>query len=76
MNQPVAVVAPGVVLAGVRAAALGSVERGVQRHRRLADHVVEFEGVDEIGVPDQRPVGDREIGDAVVDRGQLPQPCR
>ena len=58
---PVLVVALGVILARVRAAALGSVEGGMEHDRRLSDQIVELERLDEIGVPDHRAVGNGEV---------------
>jgi hypothetical protein len=57
----------------VGAAALGAVERGIEHHRRLAQQIVELERLDEIAVPDQRAVGDGEVGEALGDLGHLTQ---
>src|SRR5271167_4348259 len=72
--EPVLVVALGVILAGVRAAALGAVEGGVERDRRLPDQIVELERLEEIGVPDHRAVGDAEVVEGPRHLGHLAQP--
>ncbi len=59
--HPVLVVALGKVLARMRAAAFGAVERRIHGDHRLRDQVVEFERLDQVGVPDQRAVGDLDV---------------
>jgi len=61
--EPVLVVTLGVVLAGVRAAALCTVVGGLEHDGGLPDQIVELERLDEIGVPDHRPVGHGEIAE-------------
>ena len=67
MLHPVLVVAIGEVLARMRAAAFGAVERRVHGDHRLHDEVVELERLDQVGIPDQRTVGDLDVGHRVVD---------
>src|SRR5437762_11655041 len=52
--EPAAVVALRKILAGVRAAALGAIGGRVDGGRRLQQQVLELEGLDEIGVPDEK----------------------
>ena len=56
--HPVDVVALGKILARMRAAAFVAVARALHRDHRLHDQVVVFERLDQVGVPDQRAVGD------------------
>src|SRR3546814_11011933 len=57
MLQPVGVVAGRVVLARMGAAALGAVARRFHGHLGLEHQVVQFQRLDQVGVPDQRAVG-------------------
>jgi hypothetical protein len=72
--ERVLVVALGVILASVRAAALGALQGGMERDRRLADQIVELERLDEIGVPDHRTVGDGEVVEGPRDLGDAAYP--
>ena len=56
--HPVDVVAVGIVLARMRAAAFLAVGGAGHRDGGLHDQVVVFERLDQVGVPDQRAVGD------------------
>ena len=60
--HPVLVVALGEILAGMRAARFLPVERAFHGDHGLADQVVELEGLEEIGVPDQGAVRDLDVG--------------
>src|SRR6516165_1592195 len=64
---PVPVIAFGVVLACMGAAALCPVLGRVQGYNRLLQQVLEFERFDEVGVPDHRAIGDAEIGETAGD---------
>src|ERR1700740_403714 len=59
--EPVLVVALGMVLARVRAAALGTVGGRVDRGARLQPRVFALEGLDEVAVPDERAVADAHV---------------
>ena len=59
--QPFLVVAIAEVFARVRAAAFLAIRGRVHRDERLAQQVVEFERLDQIGIPDQRAVGNLHI---------------
>src|SRR5205823_1442670 len=69
--EPVLVVALRVILARMCAAALGAVSGGMEHDRRLPDQIVELERLDQIGVPDHRAIGDREITEGLRDLGHL-----
>src|SRR5215471_5402509 len=71
--EPVAVVALRIILSRVGAAALAAVERGMEDNRRLADQVVELERLDEVGVPDQRAIGDNDITQGFADNPHFAQ---
>src|SRR5262249_38140202 len=64
---PVLVVALGEILSRVRAAAFGAVARGIHGDYGLRDQVVELERLDQVRVPDQRAVGDLDVGHAGID---------
>ena len=68
--HPVLVVAIREVLAGVRAAALGAVRRRGHGGDRLVHEVVELQRLDQVGVPDHRAVGDRDVRQAAPDLRQ------
>src|SRR5271169_2624693 len=63
--HPVLVVAIGEILARMRAAAFGAVDRGVHGDHGLLDQIGEFQRLDQVGIPDQRAVGDVHVGNAV-----------
>src|SRR5215472_1034347 len=63
--HPVPVVAFRVILAGMRAATLGPVFGGVQRDNGLLEQILQLQRLDQVGVPDHRPVGDAELAKAV-----------
>ena len=65
MLEPVFVIAVRVVLAGVGAAALLAGRGRGQRGHGLAQQVFELQRFDQIGVPDQRAVGDFHRGEAL-----------
>src|SRR6185295_1016177 len=60
--HPVLVVAVGEILARMRAAALGAVRRRLHGDDRLGDEIVELQRLHQVGIPDQRPVGDADVG--------------
>src|SRR5580704_953221 len=69
--HPVHVIALRKILARVRAAALGAVGGRMNGGARLQQQVLQLEGLDEIGVPDERTVADMHIGEGCEG---LPQP--
>src|SRR5262249_60242165 len=72
--EPVAVVALRKVFTGMRTAAFGPVEGGMQGHGSLIDQVVELERLDEVSIPDKRAVSDDQITKRVGDRSHFAQP--
>ena len=62
MLHPVFIVTVGVILAGVPAPAFLAVRRCVHGHHRLADQIIQLQTFHQIGIPDQRAVGDADIG--------------
>src|SRR3989440_13026182 len=74
--EPVTVVALREILAGVRAAALGAIRRRVDGGRGLQQQVLELEGLDEIGVPGERAVGDAYVGEGSESRPGPLDPLR
>jgi hypothetical protein len=56
------------------AAAFGAVARGVEHDRRLSDQIVELQCLDEIGIPYQRAIADREVVHSIADRRQFARP--
>src|SRR5437016_7271341 len=68
--EPGAVVALREILAGVRAAALGAIGGRVDGGRRLQQQVLELEGLDEIGVPDERAIADPHLGEGIEGRAE------
>src|SRR5690606_29404734 len=69
--HPVLVVAVGIILASVGAAAFLAVDRAGDGDAGLGDQVVEFQRLDQIGVPDQAAVGDADIVHPLVGFGEL-----
>src|SRR5438552_2870885 len=69
--HPVDVVALLVVLARVRAAAFLAVGGADHRGGGLHDQVLVFHRLDQVGVPDQRTVGDGDVVRALPDVGDL-----
>ena len=61
MFHPVVVVAVGIILAGMGATAFGAVEGAGETDNGLFQKVVEFQGLHQIAVPDQRTVVNGEI---------------
>jgi len=57
MLHPVFVIALTVILARMSAAALGTVQRTLDSGLRLQQQVIQFQGLDQVGVPDQPAVG-------------------
>src|SRR2546421_1102987 len=68
--EPVTVVALREILACVRAAALGAIRRRVDGGRGLQQQVLELEGLDEIGVPDERAIADPHLGEGIEGRAE------
>ena len=66
--QPVLIVALGEILARMRAAALGAVGRRMDGRGRLQQQILELERLDQIGVPDERAVGDAHVGEGLEGR--------
>jgi hypothetical protein len=66
------VVALGVVLARVRAAALLAVLAPRRSSPAPAEQVVELQRLDQVGVPDQRAVGDPHVGELAADLARSP----
>src|SRR6516164_2433666 len=67
MLEPIRVVALWIILARVRAAALGAVLRRVQGDNCLLQQVLQLERLGKVAVPDHRTVRDAEIGEAMRD---------
>ena len=65
--HPFAVVAFGVILTGMRTATFGTVFGRVQCDDRLLEQILELERLDEVGVPDHRPVRNSNFTEAVGD---------
>src|SRR2546429_537837 len=74
--EPVTVVALREILAGMRAAALGAIRRRVDGGSGLQQQVLELERLDEIGVPDERAVGDAYVGEGSESRPDPLDPLR
>src|SRR3546814_9330470 len=68
---PLRVVAFGEVLARMGAARLLAVLGGDDGGQRLAEQVLQLEGLDQVGVPDQRAVADLEVGERGADLADL-----
>ena len=65
--HPVLVVALGEILAGMGAAGFLAVGGAFHGDDGLADQVVEFQRLEQVGVPDQRAVRDLDVGGAAPD---------
>ncbi len=65
--HPDAIIAVGVILAGMSASTLCPILGRMQGHHCLLQQIFEFEGFDEVSVPDHRAVGNPEIAQAVGD---------
>src|SRR2546423_10508916 len=74
--ESVTVVGLREVLGGVGAAALGAIRRRVDGGRGLQQQVLELERLDEIGVPDERAVGDAYVGEGSESRPDPLDPLR
>src|SRR5215831_3043585 len=67
MLKPVRVVPLWIILAGMSAAALGTVFRRVQSDNCLLQKVLQLERLGKVAVPDHRTVRDAKIGETVGD---------
>ena len=70
MLHPVLVVALVEVFPGVGAAAFGAVRRPGDGDHRLADQVLELQGLHQVGVPDQAAVGHLQVAALGLHPGQ------
>jgi len=69
--QPSGIVALGMVLAGVRAAALGALLGGADGRRRLQQQILELERLDEIRIPHERAIGHLHVLECGESPGEL-----
>lgn len=61
MLHPVDVITRGKIFPRMGAAGFGAARRTIHGDDRLDDEIVEFQGLDEIRIPNQRTVGDRDL---------------
>ena len=67
MFQPMDIVAVGIILARMSAAAFRPRQSGIDGHRRLRQEIVELQRLDQVAVPDQRAIVDLKIGQRIRD---------
>ena len=72
--HPFFVVAVRDIVSGVRAARFLPVGGGVERHHRLFEQILEFQGFHQIRIPDHGTVGNLDVVQAVPDLADLLAP--
>ena len=61
MFHPVVVITIRIILACMRAATLETIDRRSNRRRCIEHEILEFHGLDQVGIPDQGPIRDCDI---------------
>src|SRR5258708_29009893 len=75
VHEPIDIVALGMILARMRAAAFGAVQSGADGDRGLRQKIVELECLHEGAVPDETVVADTEISEPIRGPGDLVGAC-